>query len=75
MWKKKKPRQLSEVWDYFTTNEDNPSAPRAMCNYCGKDYASDSRKNRTSTLWNHLNNQCKKNPYRLEDKKQKILCF
>ncbi|XP_052181165.1 zinc finger BED domain-containing protein DAYSLEEPER-like [Diospyros lotus] len=72
---KKKPRQQSEVWDHFTRNEDDPSDPRAVCNYCGKNYASDTRKNGTSTLWNHVNNQCKKNPYRVEDKKQKILHY
>ncbi|XP_052203129.1 zinc finger BED domain-containing protein DAYSLEEPER-like [Diospyros lotus] len=54
---------------------DDYSEPRAVCNYCGKDYANDTRRNGTSTLWNHINNQCKKNPYKLEDKKQKILHF
>ena len=72
---KKKSRQLFEVWDHFTKNQDDLSNPGAVCNYYGKDYASDNRKNGTSTLWNHVNNQCKKNPYRLEDKKQKILRF
>lgn len=40
-----------------------------------KDYASESRKNGTCTLWNHLNNQCKKYPDRLEDTIQKVLSF
>ena len=46
-----------------------------MYNYCDKDYASDIRRNGTSTLWNHINNQYKKNPFKLEDKKQKILYY
>ncbi|XP_052187723.1 zinc finger BED domain-containing protein RICESLEEPER 3-like [Diospyros lotus] len=72
---KSKPRQQSKVWEHFTKNEDDYSEPRAVCNYCGKDYASDTRRNGTSTLSNHINNQCKKNPYKLEDKKQKILHY
>ncbi|PON75796.1 Ribonuclease H-like domain containing protein [Parasponia andersonii] len=49
--------------------------PRAICNYCDKDYATNTRINGTSTLWNHLNNQYKNYPFRLNNKKQKILSF
>ena len=56
---KKKARQVSEVWDHFTKNEEDPIDPRVVCNYYDKDYTSDTRRNGTSTLWNHLNNQCK----------------
>ena len=47
---KRKPRQQSEVWEHFTKNEDDYSEPRVVCNYCSKDYASDTRRNGTSTL-------------------------
>lgn len=48
---------------------------RAICNYCDKNYAGGTRKHGTSTPRYHLLNQCPKYPYRVEDKKQKILCF
>ncbi|KAM6545744.1 hypothetical protein CsatB_026480 [Cannabis sativa] len=49
--------------------------PRAACNYCGIDYAANTKLNGTSTLRNHIENQCKKYPLsvRVEDKKQKLL--
>ncbi|KAF4388004.1 hypothetical protein G4B88_017037 [Cannabis sativa] len=49
--------------------------PRAACNYCGIAYAADTKLNGTSTLRNHIENQCKKYPLsvRVEDQKQKLL--
>ncbi|XP_062085714.1 zinc finger BED domain-containing protein RICESLEEPER 1-like [Humulus lupulus] len=73
---RKKPTRNSTVWDHFTKVKDgNPNDPSCTCNYCGKDYACDSRRVGTSSLWVHLNNQCKKYPYRVADKKQKLLSF
>ena len=73
---RKKPTRNSTVWDYFTKVKDgNPNDPICTCNYCGKEYACDSRRVGTSSLWVHLNNQCKKYPYRVADKKQKLLSF
>ncbi|XP_010260526.1 PREDICTED: uncharacterized protein LOC104599611 [Nelumbo nucifera] len=48
--------------------------PRAECNYCGKDYACDTKNHGTSNKWSHLQQQCMKYPYRV-DKRQKILSF
>jgi len=41
--------------------------------YCGKEYACDTTSCGTSTLWKHLKNQCKKYPYKEEEKGQTIL--
>ena len=73
---KKKPSRNSTIWDHFTKVEGgDPKDPRCTCNYCGKDYACDSKRVGTSSLWVHLNNQCKKYPFRVTDKKQKLLSF
>ena len=73
---KKKPTRSSTVWDHFTKVKDgNPKDPRCICNYCGKDYACDSRRVGTSSMWVHLNNQCKKYPFRVAHKNQKLLSF
>ena len=72
---KRKPlRSASNVWEHFTRVENsNPKDPRCKCNYCGRDYACDTKKCGASTLRNHLSNQCKKYPGRVEEKSQKIL--
>ena len=67
-------KQTSSVWDHFTKMEASVNdEARCMCNYCGKDYACDSNSRGTSTLWKHLRNQCKKYPYREENKGQTTL--
>ncbi|PON83907.1 Ribonuclease H-like domain containing protein, partial [Trema orientale] len=72
--KKRKIRQKSDVWEHFTRIEDgDPNEPRAACNYCGKSYAAHPKNCGTSTLRNHLNKLCPKNPNRVT--KQKTLCF
>ncbi|KAM2178796.1 hypothetical protein ACFX1R_033832 [Malus domestica] len=78
--KKKKPsRKMSIVWDHFTKVDGgesfDPSDLGATCNYYKKSYVCDTKKYGTSSLWNHLFNQCKRYPHRVEDKKQKILSF
>ncbi|KAL2527789.1 zinc finger BED domain-containing protein RICESLEEPER 2-like [Abeliophyllum distichum] len=74
--KRKSNRMASYVWDHFTLlgPRDDPNV-RCKCNYCGIDYACGTKKCGTSTLNNHLTNNCKKYPGRLQDKKQKILSF
>lgn len=71
----KRTGKSSDVWDHFKVYKDDKNKSRAICNYCEKDYAGGTRLQGTSTLRNHLMTQCSKYPYRLEDKKQKILCF
>ena len=71
---KRRGRPTSKVWDHFEKKNFNGEL-RSVCIYCDKDYAYHSKKNGTSTLWNHLKEQCKKYPYKEEDSKQKILCF
>ncbi|XP_062104275.1 zinc finger BED domain-containing protein RICESLEEPER 2-like [Humulus lupulus] len=41
----------------------DPKKPRAACNYCGIDYAADTKLNGTSTLWAHVERKCKKCPF------------
>ncbi|PON94456.1 hypothetical protein TorRG33x02_097030, partial [Trema orientale] len=38
---KKKVRHVSEIWDPFTRNEDDPSDNRVVCNCCEKDHANE----------------------------------
>ena len=64
-------KTTSTVWDHFTKLENNSN--RCTCNYCGKEYACDTTSCGTSTLWKHLKNQCKKYPYKEEEKGQTIL--
>jgi BED zinc finger len=71
----KSSKNQSEIWNHFTRRDDqNPEDTRAHCNYCEKSYASHSKSHGTTTLWNHFR-LCPKSPYRVEDKKQKILSF
>ncbi|XP_062119090.1 zinc finger BED domain-containing protein RICESLEEPER 2-like [Humulus lupulus] len=37
--------------------------PRAACNYCGTNYAADTKFNGTSTLWAHVERKCEKCPF------------
>ena len=67
-------RKIYAIWDHFTRNNYEKN-PRASCNYCGKSYASDSRKSGTSNLWSHLQSKYRKSPYRMIDKKQKTISF
>ncbi|TXG54220.1 hypothetical protein EZV62_019476 [Acer yangbiense] len=70
--KRRPTKTPSKVWIHFTKNE---GGNMCICNYCGKDYACGSKKVGTSTLWTHLNDQCKKYHNRLVDEKQKVLTF
>ncbi|KAK1398793.1 hypothetical protein POM88_008656 [Heracleum sosnowskyi] len=72
---KRTSKTTSDVWDHFDKYKDANNNSRATCKYCDKDYAGGTRLQGTSTLRNHLITQCPKYPYRLEDKKQKTLCF
>ncbi|KAL5564284.1 hypothetical protein UlMin_027448 [Ulmus minor] len=73
---KRKPAKKSTIWEHFTNLKvEKNQEPRAACNYCGKTYASDTRRVGTSSMWGHLNNQCPKYPRRILDKKQKLLSF
>ena len=47
-----------------------PKKPRAY-NYCGVDYVADTKRSGTITLQAHIEYQCTKYPFRVEDKKQK----
>ncbi|XP_062104385.1 pre-mRNA-processing protein 40A-like [Humulus lupulus] len=57
-------KKTSSVWDHYTMLHDcDPKKPRAACNYCGTDYAADTKLNGTSTLWAHVERKCKKCPF------------
>ena len=52
---KRKSSKTSEIWDHFTVdNGSDPNDPRAVCNYCGKDYACSTKTCGTSTMWVHI---------------------
>ena len=54
--RKKKPMdKWSEVWDHFTKFTDADDSLKAKCNYCAREYFSDSSKNDNSNLRTHLN--------------------
>lgn len=60
----------SDIWKVFRlVNSDK----LAICNFCKKKYAYDS-KNRTSTLWAHAN-QCVKNPFKNVKTDHPLLSF
>jgi len=48
---------------------------RAKCNCCNKDYATDSHKNGTSNIINHLLHKCKRFPKEKLDPSQQTLIF
>ena len=67
-------RKFSTIWDHFTRNNYEKNS-RASCNYCSQSYASDYRNSGTSNLWSYLQFKCRKSPYTMVDKKQKIVSF
>ena len=74
--RKKKHSKTFEIWDHFIVDErSDPNDPRTVCNYFGKDYACSTKTCGTSSMWVHLKKQCNKYPFRVEDKKQKLLSF
>ena len=69
---KRKSSKTSTIWEHFTNLKVGKNQePRAGCHYCGKIYASDTRRVGTSRMWGHLNNQCLKSPFRVLDKTTK----
>ncbi|XP_062085737.1 zinc finger BED domain-containing protein DAYSLEEPER-like [Humulus lupulus] len=57
-------KKASSVWDHYTMLPDcDPKKPRVACNYCGTDYAANTKLNETSTLWAHVERKCKKCPF------------
>lgn len=62
-------RKRSKVWKDFDRVKD-----RAVCKYCGKDYAAKSSTHGTTNLRKHLK-KCTKNPNRVVDKKQKTIAI
>ena len=54
---KRKPTRTSDIWEHFTKAKvSERGEPRSICNYCGKDYASDTKRVGTSSMWGHLKN-------------------
>ncbi|XP_062099804.1 zinc finger BED domain-containing protein RICESLEEPER 2-like [Humulus lupulus] len=45
------------------SNKEEKEEDRAECNYCGADYAADSKYCGTSTLWSHVEKKCRKCPF------------
>lgn len=58
---KKEGRLRYEVWDHFTPFQDVDGTRKGKCNYCGKTYCADSKKNGTSSLRAHISS-CKRLP-------------
>ncbi|XP_062074830.1 zinc finger BED domain-containing protein DAYSLEEPER-like [Humulus lupulus] len=57
-------KKTSSVWDHYTMLPDcDPKKPRTAYNYCGTDYAAETKLNGTSTLWAHVERKCKKCPF------------
>ncbi|XP_062105875.1 zinc finger BED domain-containing protein DAYSLEEPER-like [Humulus lupulus] len=57
-------KKTLSVWGHYTMLPDcDPKKPRAACNYCGTDYAANTKLNGTSTLWAHVERKCKKCPF------------
>ena len=53
--RKRKPMdKRPEVWDHFTKFTDMDGSSKAKCNYCAREYFSDSSKNGNSNLCTHL---------------------
>ncbi|XP_062075137.1 zinc finger BED domain-containing protein RICESLEEPER 2-like [Humulus lupulus] len=56
-------KKTSSMWDHYTMLPDcDPKKPGAACNYCGTNYAADTKLNGTSTLWAHVERKYKKCP-------------
>ncbi|KAK9142438.1 hypothetical protein Syun_011838 [Stephania yunnanensis] len=58
---------------WFSLLGYDPKNPRCKCNYCGQDYACDT-KNGTSSLWATFK-KCKRNPCRVVDKDRNLLRY
>ena len=71
---KRKPIRKSPAWEHFKLAEDDPKNPNSICNYCRQSFACSTEKYGTSTMLKHLN-RCRKNPFRVQDKKTKIAKF
>ena len=56
-------------------SNDKEEIPKCICCYCGSEFFCDSRKHGTSHLWNHFRNVCEFSPYKVDEKKQKVLSF
>ncbi|PON96394.1 Zinc finger, BED-type [Trema orientale] len=70
------PKKGSSIWEHFTKIEEcDPNDPRCLCNYYGNDYACDTKKHGTSSLWHHYRKAGEKSTYKVEEKKQKTLSF
>ncbi|PON71869.1 hypothetical protein PanWU01x14_070560 [Parasponia andersonii] len=74
---KKQPNEsASIVWEDFTRIKNGDlNDLRCAHNYYEKDHACNTKICDKSSILVHLRNQCKKFPFRVEDKKQKFLCF
>jgi len=66
-------RETSDIWKYFFKFFDKDGKHKSKCSFCTKTFASDTKKNGTTTLWNHLNIVCKKSPFRFIDRTQTTL--
>ena len=62
-------RKPSLVWKHFT-KDINPKVNKCACNYCGQQFACDSRFNGTTHLNYHVAKSCRSTP-RDSDKRQK----
>ncbi|WOH12894.1 hypothetical protein DCAR_0832403 [Daucus carota subsp. sativus] len=70
--RKRKPMdKRSEVWDHFTKFMDADGSTKAKCNYCSREYFSDSSKNGTSNLRTHLKT-CNKLPLSGDSKQTQL---
>ncbi|CAK8538506.1 unnamed protein product [Lathyrus sativus] len=67
--KRKPSRKPSTVWKDFKRVND-----KAICKYCGKQYAANSGSHGTTNMHKHLK-VCLKNPNRVVDKKQKTIAI
>ena len=64
--RKRQGKKTSNIWDHFKVIDGGDSkhpTPRAACIYCGVDYAADTKRCGTSTLWGHVHRKCKKCPF------------
>ncbi|XP_062005876.1 uncharacterized protein LOC133723059 [Rosa rugosa] len=71
-----KRKERSDIWNHFERDVVDGRI-KGKCNYCGKDYYADPRKNGTTSLNNHMD-KCSKYPPNIEmmkAKRQKIFSF
>ncbi|XP_021639462.1 zinc finger BED domain-containing protein RICESLEEPER 3-like [Hevea brasiliensis] len=69
--KRKPVRPRSPVWDHFTKFINTKGKIKGKCNYCGKEFCCDPKKNGTTALRNHMNT-CKKHPHAIKNKRTKL---